>query len=134
MYEYLPGTCSDGGIGVITRLVTTDIGPGTVSTIFATVQYVLDNRKEHGVAMDRLTIIPMPFKTSEVKLRPRTKQSQQAPNNFKKLVEKHTPLGWLKWGLTTRKHERKGWLKETLLANGELIEGEAALYVAKSVE
>ncbi len=22
------------------------------------------------------------------------------------------------WGLTTRKHERKGWLAETLLANG----------------
>jgi hypothetical protein len=52
--------------------------------------------------------IPMPFKTSDVKLHPRTKQ--QAPKNFEKLVEKHTPLGWLRWGLTTRKHERKGWL------------------------
>jgi hypothetical protein len=90
MYDYLPGTCSDGGIGVITRLIATDTGPGTVSSLFATVQYVLDNRQEHGVAMDRLTIIPMPFKTSEVKL--------QAPKNFEKLVEKHTPLGWLKWG------------------------------------
>ncbi len=126
IYEYEPGTCSDGGIGVITRLVETDNEPGSVVTsLFATVQYVLDNRKEHGVSMDRLTIIPMPFK-SDVTLRPRTKQ--QAPKNFEKLVEKRTPLGWLKWGLTTRKHEKKGWLAETLLANGELAEGEAALW------
>jgi hypothetical protein len=53
---------------------------------------------------------------------------QQAAKNFTKLVEKRTPLGWLKWGLTTRKHEKKGWLAETLLANGELLEGEAALW------
>jgi hypothetical protein len=43
-------------------------------------------------------------------------------------VEKRTPLGWLKWGLTTRKHEKKGWLAETLLANGDLVPGEAALW------
>jgi hypothetical protein len=91
IYDYEPGTCSDGGIGVITRLVETDNGPGTVTSLFATVQYVLDNRKEHGVSMDRLTIIPMPFK-SDVKLRPRTKK--QALKNFEKLVEKRTPLGW----------------------------------------
>ncbi len=30
-------------------------------------------------------------------------------------------MGWLKWGLTTRKHEKKGWLAETLIKNGELI-------------
>jgi hypothetical protein len=58
----MPGTCSDGGVGVITHLMTTDDGPGTVMTLFATVRYVLDNRKEHSVTMDRLTIIPMPFK------------------------------------------------------------------------
>jgi hypothetical protein len=59
-YEYMPGTCSDGGIGVITRLMTTDEGEGTVMTFFATVRYVLDNRKEHSVTMDRFTIISMP--------------------------------------------------------------------------
>jgi hypothetical protein len=71
IYDYEPGTCSDGGIGVIMRLIETDNGPGTVTSLLATVQYVLDNRKEHGVGMDRLTIIPMPFK-SDVKLRSRT--------------------------------------------------------------
>jgi hypothetical protein len=77
-YEYMPGTCSDGGVGVITRLMTTDEGVGTVMTLFATVRYVLDNRKEHSVTMDRVTIIPMPYKRCEVQLRPRV--STQAPN------------------------------------------------------
>jgi hypothetical protein len=121
----MPCTCSDGGAGVITRLVTTEDGPGTVTTLFASVRYVLDNRIEHSVTMDRLTIIPMPFKTGEVHLSPRTKK--QSPKHLKKLVEKHTPLGWLKWGLTTRKHERKGWLAETLIENDELIDDQDAL-------
>jgi hypothetical protein len=81
MYEYMPGTCSDEGVGVITRLMTTDDGPGTVMTLFATVRYVFDNRKEHSVTMDRLTIIPMPLKTCEVQLRPRAKT--QAPKKLK---------------------------------------------------
>jgi hypothetical protein len=125
-YEYMPGTCSDGGIGVITRLMTTDEGIWTVLTLFATVRYVLDNRKEHSVTMDRLTIIPMPFKTTKVNLRPRV--TTQAPKHFAKIVEKRTPLGWLKWGLTSRKHETKGWLGKTLVDNGELIDGEELLW------
>jgi hypothetical protein len=79
-YEYMPGTCSDDGVGVI----TTDEGQGTVMTLFATVRYVLDNRKEHSVTMDRLTIIPMPFKMCEVQLRPRA--STQALKHFQKLT------------------------------------------------
>jgi hypothetical protein len=93
-----------------------------VLTLFATVRYVLDNRKEHSVTMDRLTIIPMPFKTTSMQLRPRVQT--QAPKQFEKVIEKRTPLGWLEWGLTSRKHEVKGWLAETLIKNGELIEGE----------
>ncbi len=38
VYEYLPGACSDGGIGIITQLMSTDDGPGTVMSLFATVQ------------------------------------------------------------------------------------------------
>jgi hypothetical protein len=37
-------------------------------------------------------------------------------------------LGWLKWGLTTWKHEKKGWLAETLVENGELIPDEDAIW------
>ena len=124
-YDYEPGTCSDGGIGIITRLIETDNGPDTEKNLGATVQYILDNRKEHGVSMRRLTAIPMPYK-SDVILRPR--KIKQAAKNFEKFVEKRTPLGWLKWGLTTRKHEIKGWLAETLVANGELVPGEGALW------
>ncbi len=57
--------------------------------------------------------------------------AQTAPKKFEKLVEKYTPLGWLKWGLTTRKHERKGWLAETLIENGELIDGQDSLTYGK---
>jgi hypothetical protein len=33
---------------------------------------------------------------------------------------KHTPLEWLKLGLSTRKHEKKGWLRQLLIENKEL--------------
>jgi hypothetical protein len=68
----------------------------------------------------------MPYKTCDVTVRPRAKA--EVPARFKKGFEKHTPLGWLKWGLTTRKHEKKGWLAEVLLENGELLPGDDALW------
>jgi hypothetical protein len=111
---------------MVDSLWSTDDGVGTVLTLFATVRYVLDNRKEHSVTMDRITIIPMPYKTTVVQLRPRLQK--QPLKHFEKIVEKKSPLGWLKWGLTTRKHETKGWLAATLISNGELLEGEDALW------
>jgi hypothetical protein len=112
----MPGTCSDGGVGIITRLQSTG-EENSVDVLFTSVKYVLDNRVEHSINFDRLTIVPMPYNSSDVTLRPHAKL--RVPVRFKKVVEKHTPLGWLKWGLTTRKHEKKGWMAELLLENGE---------------
>jgi hypothetical protein len=125
LHEYMPGTCSDGGVDIITRLQSTG-EENSVDVLFASVKYVLDNRVEHSINFDRLTRVPMPYKTCDVTLRPRAKQ--RVPDRFKKMVEKHTPLAWLKWGLTTRKPEKKGWLAEVLLQNGELLPGDDALW------
>ena len=125
LYEYMPGTCSDGGIGIITRLVATG-EDNSLDKLFASVKYVLDNRVEHSINFDRLTIVPRPYKTGEVTLR--TRKKAPVPVQFKRVVEKHTPLGWLKWGLTTRKHEKRGWLAEALLQSGELLPGDDALW------
>jgi hypothetical protein len=57
LYEYAPGTCSDGGVGVIAEIHECDEGIKTV-----TVGYVLDNRIERGIAVSRITVTMMPFK------------------------------------------------------------------------
>jgi hypothetical protein len=64
LYEYMPGTCSDGGVGIITRLQSTG-EENSVDVLFASVKFVLDNRVEYSINFDRLTIIPMPYKSSE---------------------------------------------------------------------
>jgi hypothetical protein len=48
LYEYMPGTCSDGGVGIITRLQATG-EENSVDKLFASVKYVLDNRVEHSI-------------------------------------------------------------------------------------
>ncbi len=42
-YEYLPGTCSDGGIGVITSLINLSDDPAVrePDKLYATVKYVI---------------------------------------------------------------------------------------------
>ena len=119
-YEYMPGTCSDGGIGVITSLINLSDDP-TVRTrdkLYATVKYVIDNRVEHSIEMQRLTVVPMPFKSVSATLRKRNVVEVIAPLETSGV--KHTPLEWLKLGLSTRKHEKKGWLKQLLIDNNEL--------------
>jgi hypothetical protein len=80
-YEYLPGTCSDGGVGVITSLINLCDDPSTrdPDKLFAAVKYIVGNRVEHSIDMKRLTIVPMPFKARGVTLRPR---SEPAPRSM----------------------------------------------------
>jgi hypothetical protein len=69
--------------------------------------------------MTRLTVVPMPFKARGVTLRKRN--VVDAPTSVVvKYIVKHTPLEWLKLGLTSRRHEKKGWLRQMLLDNNEL--------------
>ncbi len=39
-----------------------------------------------------------------------------------------TQIGWLEYGLETRRHEKKGWLKEELLKHDLLADTKAALW------
>jgi hypothetical protein len=119
-YEYMPGTCSDGGVGVITSLINVCDDPTTrdPDKLFATVKYIVGKRIEHSIDMKRLTIVPMPFKASGVNLRPRS--AAATPTVVVKCIVQRSPLEWLMLGLKTRKHEKKGWLRQLLIDNNEL--------------
>ena len=119
-YEYLPGTCSDGGVGVITSLINLCDDPSTrdPDKLFAAVKYIVGNRVEHSIDMKRLTIVPMPFKARGVTLRPRSEPAP--PAVVVKYIVQRSPLEWLMLGLKTRKHEKKGWLRQLLIENNEL--------------
>jgi hypothetical protein len=54
LYEYAPGTCSDGGVGVVVKIETDDDEKS-----WLTVSYVLDNRIETGIEESRITITMM---------------------------------------------------------------------------
>ncbi len=69
----------------------------------------------------------MPYKQSLPTLRQRkvTKQKEvvtQIPPPWK------TQIGWLEYGLETRRHEKKGWLKEELQKHNLIADTKAALW------
>ncbi len=106
-YDYMPGTCSDGGIGVITALINLHDNPALrdPDKLYATVKYIIGGRVEHSIEMYRLTVVHMPFKDKRVMLR--AQKVEKESNAVAKLTLKHTPLEWLKLGLSSRKHEKK---------------------------
>ena len=115
LYEYAPGTCSDGGVGVIAEIHECDEGIKTV-----TVGYVLDNRIERGIAVSRITVTMMPFKETTSSSRNQRPSSVDAKNavlmpDRVRAVPERSPLEWLEYGLKSRTHEKRGWLKEKLL-------------------
>ncbi len=57
LYEYAPGTCSDGGVGTI-RSIDED-GDGNQ---WCSVAYVIDKRIETGIDLSRITVTIMPYK------------------------------------------------------------------------
>ncbi len=121
-YDYLPDTCSDGGIGVITALINVSDDPEIriPDELYATVRYVIGNRVEHSVEMKRLTVVPMPFKGTCVNLRKKHASPAQVSTAPKPSIVKRTPFEWLKLGLSSRRHEKKGWLRQQLIENNEL--------------
>jgi hypothetical protein len=58
LYEYAPGTCSDGGVGTVSAIFKDGKG-----TTWCTVGYILDSRIETGIHHEgRITVTMMPFK------------------------------------------------------------------------
>jgi hypothetical protein len=71
--------------------------------------------------------MPMPVQENTLTLRTRNVSKEQPivtpadPNT-------RTQIGWLEFGLQSRKHERKGWLKEALVKHELLAETKSAVW------
>jgi hypothetical protein len=122
LYEYAPGTCSDGGIGEIFQnwmklaLIT-----------WCDVAYVLDHCIEKYINQSRITVTMMPYKdATSTKRGQRTNTKHGEEDIQSRIIEppNKTPLEWLKSGLSSRTHEKSGWLKEKLLQH-HLMEANA---------
>ncbi len=112
-YEYAPGTCSDGGVAFIMAIDKDESGRA-----ICTVSYIIDSRIEKFVDQSRITVTIMPYKDStsanrrkrdvpQVEVEVRPDRVYEAPER--------SNLEWLEFGLKSRTHEKKGWLKDKLL-------------------
>ena len=75
LYGYTPGVCNDGGTGMVIKVRGESIPDPTVEEAMTVdVKYILDNRIEKNITLDRITVVPfMPFSPRE--LRPRQSAS-----------------------------------------------------------
>jgi hypothetical protein len=118
MCEYAPGTCSDGGVGEIMEISKDDDNKA-----WCTVSYVIDKRIETRIDQKRITVTIMPWKDTTSKKR---LARELQPRDMELVAERkyeppnRTPIEWLQFGLKSRTHERRGWLKDKLLKFGTL--------------
>ena len=112
---YKVGECSEGGIGCVMVIHNeVDEESGNSITVAVNVKYVLTNTTENAITMDRITVIPMPYKdtTSASGLRKRKVKEVQLPEA---VIPQKTAMEWLQWGKESRRHETAGWLKSALI-------------------
>ncbi len=113
MCEYAPGTCSDGGVGEIT-----EISKDEDDRAWCSVSYVIDKRIEKCIDQKRITVTILPWKdtTSKKRLGRDVQPIHLAEVGERKYEPPNrTPIEWLQFGLKSRAHERRGWLKDKLL-------------------
>ncbi len=124
--EYAPGICSDGGVGEIMKIIRDD-----QDRVWCTVCYVRDKRIENGIDPKRITVTIMPWKDTTSKKR---QGREVQPIENEKVEERkyeppnRTPIEWLQFGLKSRTHERRGWLKDKSLKCGLLEATTEALW------
>jgi hypothetical protein len=112
-----------GDLQDTTELVSDDdpLGPDGL-----TVAYVLTRCVERGVSLDRVTVVPMPYKDCDNPgLRPRITKPILATTS---VVRQLSPLGWLSLGKQTRRHEKRGWLRTLMQHEGVLQDNPIALW------
>jgi hypothetical protein len=126
LYAYAPGTCSDGGVGTI--MAIDEDADGNKS---CRVSYVLDKRIETRIALSRITVTMMPYKdtTSDQRIRrePDISSANVMPDRTIATPDR-TPLQWFEYGLKSRTHEKRGWLKDKLLHYGLMEATDEALW------
>ena len=121
LYGYTPGVCNDGGTGMVIKVQGESIPDPTVEEAMTVdVKYILDNRIEKNITLDRITVVPfMPFSPRE--LRPRQSASDvDIHSRDVRVATDKTSMQWLKEGLKTRRHEKRGWLRDLLIHEGIL--------------
>jgi hypothetical protein len=133
LYEYAPEICSDGGVGEVIAIRNDEAG-----VTWCNVAYVLDKRIEKDVHQSRITVTVMPYK--DLTSGKRTKRGVPSKNDdvLPDGVRRHrptepegpskSPLEWLKSGLSTRAHEKPGWLRDKLLSLNLLEASNEALW------
>jgi hypothetical protein len=80
--------------------------------------FYLDKRIETCIDQKRITVTIMPWKvtTSKKRVSPDVQQVHIEEGEERKYEPPNrTPLEWLQYGLKSRTHERRGWLKDKLL-------------------
>ncbi len=106
LFEYAPGTCSDGGIGEIFQIKMDEAG-----ITWGDVAYVLDHRIEKDIHQSRITVTMMPYKdATSTKHGKRTNTNPGEEEIHSRIIKppNKTPLEWLKSGLSSRTHEKSG--------------------------
>ncbi len=120
LYAYAPGLCSDGGVGEIRAINHDEDGRARCN-----VTYVLDHRIEVDIDPSRITVTIMPYKDTTSTKRLKRAVSTVEANEIESSTyapPMKTPLEWLKYGLSSRTHEKRGWLRDKLLQHN-FIEG-----------
>jgi hypothetical protein len=133
LYEYAPGICSDGGVGEVIAIRKNEAGEA-----WCNVAYVLDKRIEKDVHQSRITVTVMPYKDLTSGKRTKRLVPAKTDDVLPDGVRRHrptepegpnkSPLEWLKSGLSTRAHEKPGWLRDKLLSLNLLEASKEALW------
>ncbi len=105
LYEYAPGTCSDGGVGTVMAITKDEDGKA-----WLTVNYVLDCRIETRIEERRIPATMMPYKDITNASRDRRQAASNLDNvvlmpDRERNVPERTHLEWLEYGLKSRTHE-----------------------------
>jgi hypothetical protein len=108
MYEYAPGTCSDGGVGTVMAIVKDDED----GKAWLTVSYVLDYVDSELIDASRITVTMMPYKDLTSASRSRREPVGNSDNvvlmpDREHAIPERTPLEWLEYGLKSRTHEKR---------------------------
>ena len=126
LYDYAPGTCSDGGVGEIFAIDEDEEGNKSCR-----VAYVLDKRIETDIDVNCITVTVMPYKdtttTNRTRREPDISSANILPDRAVAVPDK-TPLQWLESGLKSRSREKRGWLKDKLIKHGLMEATDKALW------
>ena len=137
---FTPKNNSEGGCGSII-FVHERIGPAEEEACFddcikVNVQYMLTGWVERRVVLTRVHVVPFALKRPIAvrDLRPRARWVVKSASTDKlgmsrdatepsDISEERTAVEWLKFGLSSRRHEKFGWLRDSLRSIGKIGDG-----------